>query len=481
MSVIRLSVVLGLCVLSLASLVAAQTPPTCSSTVSSVAVPAPYYELNFNNDPTTGGGSSFTYLASDLSDSSANQGFHTGLVSFAGNSNVSYINMSATSGSPYYSGMPALQQPIGGPSAGSLTSGTYGWSFEVVFKATAQVTWGKIIDIGNDNVNGCHDDIVLSWNAATFGFQADYCTSGTPASANVAVGAGVESPFYPQYQIPLNQWQHVVFVFQALVTATGNASNAANYLLYINGQMSPSQGFNGPYLPAVFRKNPTLGRSDWGDRWWQGLIDDFSIYNYALQGDQAQALYQYRMAKCSINTAASATSYPSAPSSASASTIPTPKQVVFASSDPSSVCGTGGCAYGYLASDPDDASCGISAQHQGLLNLYGSQTPTSYQPYVNLSATSGPNAISSTPLIQVGGTSSGSLTAGTYGWSYELMFKPHIVETWSKLMDLSAPQTPDGNCHHDIITGWVSDGRATHAPQTSMHAPAPPAVDVDSR
>ena len=453
MSVLRLSLFVS-CLLAVSLLVGAQTPPTCSSSLSAVNVPSPYYELSFTNNPTTAGVSQFQYLSVDSSDSGANQGFHKGLILLAGSSNVSYINMSATSGSPYYGGA-TLPQPIGGQSAGRLQSGTYGWSFEVVFKATAQVTWAKIFDIGNDNNNGCHDDILLGWNSNTLGFQADYCSSGTSATPNVAVGGGSEQPIYPVYQVVLGQWTHAVLVFQALLTPQGNASVAANYLLYINGQMAPTQGYGGPYPTAVYRKNPTLGRSDWGDRWWQGLIDDFSIYNYALQYDQAQALYQYRMGGCQLQVGASSTSYPAAPSQATGAV--TPKQVVFSSNDPTSICGAS-CAYGFLASDPDDATCGLSSTHTGLLNLYGSQNPTTYQPYINLTATSGPNAISTTPVIQVGGASSGNLAQGTYGWSFELMFKPHIVETWAKLMDLSAPQTNDSHCHHDIITGWVSDG-----------------------
>ena len=106
------------------------------------------------------------------------------------------------------------------------------------------------------------------------------------------------------------------------------------------------------------------------DRWWQGLIDSFSIYNYALQGDQAQALYQNRMGGCSVTNGASASTYPAAPPQATGS--PTPKQVVYNTQDPTTICGTN-CAYGYLASDPDDATCGLQQYHTGLLNLYGSQ------------------------------------------------------------------------------------------------------------
>ena len=454
MSVLHLIVAVSCCLLALLSVATSQTPPTCSSTVSSVPVPAAWFDLSFVDNPTTAA-SSFTWTLADSGDSLANQGFHTGLVNLAGYNNVSYINMSSTSG-PYFGGKTLPSQNIGGPSAGSLTSGTFGWSFEVTFKATAQITWGKIFDIGNSNNNGCNDDIALSWNSNTFGFQGDYCTSGKPATPNTPAVGGAESAFYPQYQIPVGQWQHAILVFQNILQPDGKASLSANYLLYINGQMAPSQGWSGTYPTAVYRANADIGKSDWADGYWSGFIDQFAIYNWALQGDQALALYQNRMAGCTLTSGNSVSTYPGAPSQATGAL--TAKYSIHSTVDPTPNCG-GTCAYGYLASgDQDDFSCGLNTYHTGLLNLYGSQTPTSYQPYVNLSATSGPNSISSTPMPTIGGASIGSLAAGTYGWSFEVLFKPRIVETWAKLMDISQPQTSDGHCHHDIIFGWVYDG-----------------------
>ena len=192
------------------------------------------------------------------------------------------------------------------------------------------------------------------------------------------------------------------------------------------------------------------------DGYWAGWYDSFYIYNVAIQGDQAQALYASRMADCPLTTGNSATTYPGAPSQATGA-LPAVKFPVHATADPTVACGTS-CAFGYIANDPEDLPCGLNTYHTGLLNLYGSQTPNSYQPYINLTATSGPNSISTTPMPVIGGTSSGSLAAGTYGWSFEVVFKPRIVETWAKLMDISQQQTSDGHCHHDIIFGWVYDG-----------------------
>jgi len=266
MSFLRL-VVASCCVLAFASVARSQTPPTCPSTPSTVAVPAAWFSLEFDTDPTTAGVSSFSWSNTDSADTAANQLVHTGLAQLQGYNNVSYINMSATSG-PYFGGKTLPATPIGGPSAGSLTSGTYGWSFEVTFKPTARVTWGKIFDIGNSNNNGCHDDIALSWNSDTFGLQGDYCTSGKPATANTPAVSGAESQFFPQFQLTVNTWYHIVLVFQNILQPNangGNASQAANYLMYINGQMAPSQGSGGVYPTAVYRANADLGRSDWSD------------------------------------------------------------------------------------------------------------------------------------------------------------------------------------------------------------------------
>ena len=139
MSLLRRVAAASCCVLAFATAAWAQTPPTCSSSLSAVPVPSPWFDLNLIKDPTTAGVSSFAYVPNDPLDSAANQAVHKGLVQLNGFNNVSYINMSATDG-PYYGGATLPAAPIGGPSAGSLTAGTFGWSFEVTFKASAQVS-----------------------------------------------------------------------------------------------------------------------------------------------------------------------------------------------------------------------------------------------------------------------------------------------------------------------------------------------------
>ena len=80
---------------------------------------------------------------------------------------LSYVNLSA-SGGPYYIGQTLPQLLIGSVTPGtSPINGTAGWAFEVVFKATAQLAWSKVFDIGNFQPNNdqyCINDIVFGWN-----------------------------------------------------------------------------------------------------------------------------------------------------------------------------------------------------------------------------------------------------------------------------------------------------------------------------
>ena len=55
----------------------------------------------------------------------------------------------------------------------------------------------------------------------------------------------------------------------------------------------------------------------------------------------------------------------------------------------------------------------------------------------------------------VGGPSSGNLTDGSYGWSFEFSFKPGMQAQWAKLMDLGSTRdlSNTASCINDIVFG----------------------------
>lgn len=130
--------------------------------------------------------------------------------------------------------------------------------------------WNRILDFGNDNAN-----------------YAFLCIN--PGSVNRAVRfavnvAGTEQTVTtPEGAIPDNEWTHI--------TATLKDNTAR---IYINGELvvTNTSLTNNPvsFGPTV---NNWIGRSQWGqgDGYFNGLIDELRIYNYALPTVEVGKLY----------------------------------------------------------------------------------------------------------------------------------------------------------------------------------------------
>ena len=446
MSLLRQSAVV-LSLLSLLSLSYGQTAPSCSSAASAVVIPATYASFTFGQDPRGNNAASefnYSWLQQDSADVSQNIAtYHQGLLLLNGGvagSNANYVNLSASTGPNSIGGS---QLPIiGGASQGSLAQSTYGWTVELTFKASSINAYAKLFDFGNPQVGGvCRDDILFGWFGGGGQMSFDYCD-----------GNGVQYQVVPPYLFSAGVWYHVMVSIQALVNSDGSQSSLANYYIYINGQLTMGQAGSGAYPNAVTRANADIGKSSWNDAYWGGELDSLNFYNYALNGDQANALYLNATAGCAV---AAGTAQPSAnwitPSSAAAP-APTPVYSVFGSgySAPS------GTAYTYLTADPNDnngAGCNIQSYHSGIVQLGGVSTQ-----YVNLSAASGPYSAGTTTLPQLGGLGTGqqAVSGGSAGWTFEFWVKPLWTTSYAKLFDFAQPFS--GTCHYDILAGWLGSG-----------------------
>ena len=424
-----------------------QSQPTfCPQTANSATAPPPlYFSATFQTDPrlptvtNLGSSASYGWASYDTSDSPAAQAVHTGLLVLNGSLQSSapnagpYANLSATSG-PNWIGQ--TLGVIGGLGSGSFTQSSMGWTYEVVFKPLAQVIWAKVFDIGNPGANvGCNYDVILGWNAATLGLQFDVC--------NAAV---TQFQLFPPTALTLGTWYH------AVVTQTLVPSGLSNYFVYINGALVGAS-YDQNYPIAAPRYNSVLGYSNWADPFWVGEIDLFNVYDQAVNQIQVYNMYVAAMQP----TGATTPGLISGPSTAPAPWFGLSFDTSFSTS-PS--------GWSYLAVDPQDSSCGITS-HTGLLVLPGHTQPSLTEswltslngPYVNLSTTGGTNGFSSQLPGNIGGNSTaGTIAAGTAGWTFEVAFKPTLVETWGKIFDLGQPQLANGNCQYDIILGWEGSG-----------------------
>ena len=130
-------------------------------------------------------------------------------------------------------------------------------------------TWARIFDFGS----GTQTNMFLTAHAA-----------GSPQlrfAITTSGGAG-ESLFGRSYGIGVRQWTHIALVL-----------DGTRAVMYVNGDRAASsdQIYLYPWELGNTQNN-YIGRSQYGqDPYFDGLIDDFRIYNRALTPDEIQELY----------------------------------------------------------------------------------------------------------------------------------------------------------------------------------------------
>ena len=253
---------------------------------------------------------------------------------------------------------------------------------------------------------------------------------------------------------PIYTWIHVIIVNQQDATN----SNTSYYYSYVNGQLTGNSA--GQWYPAgVYRQNGFMARSEWGaDYYWNGLLDFFNIYDYALSQPQAIALWN-----SASNQGAAATSCVATSGSGNTATTIDSSWRVFEATFNSDVRqaagGVGVAGFGWMNTDTTDSSAN-QIQHVGMLSLAGGPpngTTGAWGQYANLSATGGPYYIGKTlPQLLIGAITPGtSPLNGTAGWAFEVVFKATGQQAWSKVFDIGNYQpNNDQYCQQDIVFGW---------------------------
>jgi len=283
---------------------------------------------------------------------------------------------------------------FGGHGGGSISEGTAGVSFVVVAKLSEWRLWSKIFDFGSSLIPTT-EEVLMGWISSFQTIEFDTMDNNQ-----------YEHPIWNStVLVSVNEWYHFVAVSQ--IRGPSNTSvYPAVHRLYIDGLLVASEV--APHPTAVGRPDCFLGRSHWpADPLLPGLIDDFSVYDEALNDEQVEALYVNSM-------------FPNRP-------LVEPFFSATFNRDP-----TRGTErdYKWLRFDPNDDP-EQQRIHHGLLVLDGSE-----KAFVNLSTLTGPNSVG-LELANVGGwTGRGSIAEGSAGWSFEVTLKPGKWSPWMKIMDL---------------------------------------------
>lgn len=135
------------------------------------------------------------------------------------------------------------------------------------FKTKNSGAWARIFDFGNgEDIN----NILFSVNRGN----------------EKKIGYAVHSPGYLYGTINLDVnddvWRHVVWTI----------STDGTWKVYINGVLYQTD-VNKNVPDNVYRQNAWLGKSMWVEGSYNGFIDDFRVYNTALDATDVTNLYQY--------------------------------------------------------------------------------------------------------------------------------------------------------------------------------------------
>lgn len=133
--------------------------------------------------------------------------------------------------------------------------------------ASSISTWARIFDFGNTTDHYAFLCASANSNLPRFAIKVN-------GSAEQIIDAGSNFALKP------NNWYHIA------ITQSGNTGK-----MYINGQLAGTNE-NLTFRLSDLGKttNNYIGKSQWPDPYFDGLIDDFSIYDYALSIDEVKAL-----------------------------------------------------------------------------------------------------------------------------------------------------------------------------------------------
>ena len=306
------------------------------------------------------------------------------MLTLNGNSNA-YVDLSMTTGA---NSIGAALPPVGG--AGSGSGATLGWTFEIVCKPTAYTSWAKLIMIGDGSAS---NDVVLGWDGNDYGKWSFENWNGG------------QSQFTEVLQrVNLSQWYHVVIALQTVPTAPGTtaANPLGNWMIYVNGQLVNDSHYLVPsttmtYIQGASVPNPVtrtqqyLGKSDWNDPYWVGVIDAFRVYDYVLNATTVGQLAAAYGLNIPAPPAPQSVALPSSAELNLWQTNNLPYAPIFNApfnENPNTLPGLTGTTFGYQwqANDPYDTTT-VQAQHKGLINFVGTTTS-----YIDLTTTTGPNS-----------------------------------------------------------------------------------------
>jgi hypothetical protein len=154
---------------------------------------------------------------------------------------------------------------------GPIITGMNGLTFGCWFKSNNNSTYARIFDFGNGAPS---DNIIL------------YLINNTLIAELFVTTSDAGGYTLSTTNVNNNVWNHIVWTLSA-----PNSSGVSLWLAYLNGKQIYTNT-TGQYPVNIARTSSFIGKSNWaGNPFWNGSFANFVMYQKAISGVEANALY----------------------------------------------------------------------------------------------------------------------------------------------------------------------------------------------
>jgi hypothetical protein len=170
---------------------------------------------------------------------------------------------------------------------GAVSSGMFG-AVTLEFWATPQENrnWARLADFGT-SAGG--EDFSTGGGGQDYVIMVPQRDGNGQALASAHSSANVENFAYAGFPLPVGVKSHMVAVYDQTNTAAGPDGTVS---LYVNNGSAVTAAIPpGMFLDLINDNNNWLGRAQWGDPLFDGLIDEFRIYDHALSAAEVTASF----------------------------------------------------------------------------------------------------------------------------------------------------------------------------------------------
>lgn len=170
---------------------------------------------------------------------------------------------------------------------GAVNSGTFGAvTLEIWATPQENRNWARLVDFGTSNGG---ENVSNGAGGQSYVIMVPQRDVNGQALASAYASTGTENFAYAGFPLPTGQKSHMVAVYDQLNTTAG--ANGTISLYVNNGPVVTAPIPDGMDLDLITDNNNWLGRAQYGDPLFDGLIDEFRIYDTALTAAEVAASF----------------------------------------------------------------------------------------------------------------------------------------------------------------------------------------------